>query len=255
MAKRQRNQILRRFEGWFEAPMVLLGFVWLLLLIVEFVWGLGPTLQGLGTTIWVLFIADFAIRFLLAGTKILFLKQNWLTAIALLLPALRVFNLFRVLRILRAARATRGLRLVRLLTSLNRGMRALGAAMHRRGFAYVIALTIVVTVAGAGGMYAFEGPPRFGSYPDALWWTAMIMTTMGSEVWPQTAEGRILCVLLSLYAFTVFGYTTATLATFFIGRDAENQKAEIAGATDLRALHSQIRALTQQVERLADQRR
>lgn len=38
--------------------------------------------------------------------------------------------------------------------------------------------------------------PRGGidSYGTALWWTAMILTTMGSDYWPKTAEGRILCV-------------------------------------------------------------
>jgi len=43
-------------------------------------------------------------------------------------------------------------------------------------------------------------------------------------------RGRILCFLLSLYGFAVLGYVTATLATFFIGRDAENEEAELAGA-------------------------
>jgi voltage-gated potassium channel len=36
-----------------------------------------------------------------------------------------------------------------------------------------------------------------------------------------------------LYAFGVFGYMTATLATFFVGRDAENDEAELAGAKQL----------------------
>ncbi len=101
-------------------------------------------------------------------------------------------------------------------------------------------------------MFALEGAPSMPTYGEALWWTAMIMTTMGSEVWPHTAEGRIHCVILALYAFTVFGYMTASLATFFIGRDAENSKAEIAGAADVRALHSELRALRQEVRRLAD---
>ena len=33
--------------------------------------------------------------------------------------------------------------------------------------------------------------------------------------------GRVLCFFLGLYAFTVFGYMTPTLATFFIDRDAD----------------------------------
>jgi hypothetical protein len=81
-------------------------------------------------------------------------------------------------------------------------------------------------------------------------WTAMIMTTMGSEYWSQTAEGRTLCFFLALYSFTVFGYVTATLATFFIGRDAQNPGTELAGQravdtlrTEIAALHDEIREL------------
>jgi hypothetical protein len=78
-----------------------------------------------------------------------------------------------------------------------------------------------VTVAGAAGMYAFEkelpGGGGLADYSTALWWTAMVMTTLGSEYWPRTVEGRVLCFLLSLYAFAVWGYITASLATFFLG--------------------------------------
>jgi voltage-gated potassium channel len=63
-------------------------------------------------------------------------------------------------------------------------------------------------------MYALERsiPGGLTDYGTALWWTAMIMTTMGTEYWPRTAEGRVLCFFLSLYAFAVFGYVTATIA-------------------------------------------
>ena len=124
--------------------------------------------------------------------------------------------------------------------------------MHRRGFGYVLLLTVLVSLAGAAGMYAFEGPEQIGSYPDALWWTGMIMTTMGSETWPQTAEGRILCFVLALYAFTVFGYMTASLATFFVGRDAESRKGEIAGAADILAIRTELQALRHELRRFTD---
>ena len=56
-------------------------------------------------------------------------------SLALALPALRVF---RLARFARAARVARGARLVRLVGSVNRGMNALGAALSRRGFGYVL---------------------------------------------------------------------------------------------------------------------
>lgn len=82
----------------------------------------------------------------------------------------------------------------------------------------------------------------------------MIMTTMGSDYWPQTPEGRILCVLLSLYAFAVFGYVTATLASFFIDRDAERPDGPLAGAETLEAIAEELRLLRTEVRELAASR-
>jgi voltage-gated potassium channel len=66
--------------------------------------------------------------------------------------------------------------------------------MRRRGFGYVLALTLGVVLLGSGGMLAFESAGNvqggFERYGEALWWAAMLMTTIGSGYWPQTAEGR-----------------------------------------------------------------
>ncbi|MDX1552003.1 MAG: ion transporter [Marinobacter sp.] len=253
--KRERYELLQRLEGWLETPMLALAFVWLVLLIVELVRGESMLFYVLGTVIWVVFIIDFAVKLVLAPDNSDYLKRNWLTAIALLLPALRIFRIVRAFRLLRLARAGRSLRLVRVVSSLNRGMKALGASLSRRGFGYVIALTVLVTLAGAAGMYAFENevPGGLTSYGEALWWTGMIMATMGSEYWPQTIEGRVLCVFLALYAFGVFGYVTAALATFFVGRDADNNDAELAGARQLAEMREEVSALRDEIRALSRQ--
>ena len=251
--ERERYELLQRLEDRLETPMLVLAFAWLALLVVELIWGESRLFEIIGTIIWVVFILNFGVELVLAPHKVAYLKRNWLTAISLLIPALRIFRVFRVFRLLRLARAGRGLRLLRLVSSLNRSMHALGASLSRRGFGYVIALTVLVTFAGAAGMYAFENGPRGGlnSYGEALWWTAMVMTTMGSQYWPQTVEGRVLCVFLALYAFAVFGYVTATLATFFVGRDAENNEAELAGAKQLAALREEVIALRGDIRALS----
>ena len=202
-----------------------------------------------------IFILDFVLGFTLAPQKTAYLKNNWLTVISLLVPAVRIFRIFRVTRLLRLTRFGRGLRLFRLVSSLNRGMRALAANLQRRGFGYVVALTVLVLFAGAAGMYTFENetPGGLRSYGEALWWTAMILTTMGSQFWPQTFEGRVLCFFLALYAFAVFGYVTATLATFFVGRDAENEEAELAGSIELTTIRDELRALREEVRAFARQ--
>lgn len=249
--KNERYELLRRLEDSLETPMLVLAFVWLALLVGELIWGESLMFEVLGTIIWVIFILDFAVAFVLAPHKIAYLKNNWLTALSLLVPALRLFRFSRVFRLFRLARMGRSLRLLRVVSSLNRGMRALGASLSRRGFGYVLALTVLVAFTGAAGMYAFENaaPGGLKSYGEALWWTTMVLTTMGSQYWPLTIEGRVLCVFLALYAFAVFGYVTATLATFFIGRDAEDDEAELAGARQLAALREEMIALREEIRR------
>ncbi|NEL61293.1 potassium channel protein, partial [Escherichia coli] len=90
--KEERRSLVERLEDWLEMPMLVLGFAWLGLLIYEFIWNLSPALELLGTIIWIVFILDFALKFLLAPDKTDYLKSNWLTALSLLVPALRVFR-------------------------------------------------------------------------------------------------------------------------------------------------------------------
>lgn len=242
---REREGLLEQVEQFLEGPMIALGFVWLALLVADLVWGLRPLLAGFMTLIWALFIFDFLLRLWLAPKKLRFLRRNWLTAVSLVLPALRMFRIVEVLRVVRASMG--GARLLAVVATMNRGMRSLRASMVRHGLDYVVALTVLVTVVGAAGIYAFEGSGvvrnGLASYGDALWWTAMIMTTLGSAYAPQTVEGRLLTLLLAVYAFAVFGYFTAALASYLVGRDAANPDAEVASAQEIAALRADIAAL------------
>ena len=251
----ERLEALSQLEDWLQTPMLVLSFVWLVLVLVELVWGTSQVLEIFGTVIWIVFILEFALRLALAPDKLGFVRRNWLTVIALLVPALRMFSALRALRLVRGLRS---LRLVRIVGTANRGMNALRATMSRRGLGYVLALTVLVALLGAGGMLAFESAAevqgRFTGYGDALWWTAMLLTTMGSQYWPQTAEGRLLCLLLSLYGFAVFGYITASFASFFVGRDAASEEADVAGSRDIAALRDEIAALRAELRHGASRR-
>jgi voltage-gated potassium channel len=154
--------------------------------------------------------------------------------------------------VIRILRLLKGVRLIKIVASLNRSMRSLGATMKRRGFGYVMLLTVIVTFAGAAGMYAIEkGHQGFENYGMALWWTSMRVITAGSDFWPITPEGRGLAFILALFGYAIFGYVTATLATFFIGRDAEEDKTPVAGAKDVEELKKMIVALSQKVDDLS----
>ena len=252
----ERKALLYQVEALTEQPLIALSFVWLILLIVDLTAGLSPPLEALVYVIWAIFILDFLLEIVIAPDNVDYLRRNWLTALALLLPALRVLRIFRAVRVLRltrllrSARGLRSVNLLRVVATLNRSVSAAGETVARRGIGYVAAITLIVVFGGAAGMYFFEGPPAaerlappalappalappalappglaagfepgFQSYGEAVWWTAMLLTSIGSEYWPVTAEGRVLTLLLALYGLGMLGYIAGTVAGFFVERE------------------------------------
>lgn len=248
--ERLRWKLLRDLDEWLHVPMILLSLAWLAIVVWELVSGSTSLLTSIGTVIWILFIAEFLVRFSLAPGKRRFLVSNWLTIVALVVPALR---LFRALAVFRLASSLRGVQLVRIVGTANRSMNALKQNLERRGFVYVAGLTLLIIALGSAGMLYFENARQvddgFTSYGDALWWTGMLVASIGTGPWPVTTEGRILAMLLSLYGLAMFGYLTATFASFFVGRDAEEGDGPVAGNRDLKALLKEVRLLREEVGR------
>jgi voltage-gated potassium channel len=141
----ERWKVLEDLDGWLRTPMLVLGAVWLLIVLVKLTYGSNDFLTALGTLIWIVFIAEFAVRIIIAPDKARFLRRNWLTAIALTVPALRLVRAFAIFR---AARALRGFRLVHIVGTANRSMNALRATMRRRKFGYLLLLTLAGLSAG-----------------------------------------------------------------------------------------------------------
>lgn len=248
--EKERNTLLLFIESKLELPMIILGIVWLILLVVDLTIGLSSTFQSVSVVIWVIFILDFLLKFFLAPRKIRFIRKNILTLVSLMIPALRVFRIFRFVQILRTVRATQSIRLVSLFGTANRGFRVMGKVMSRRAFGYVLLVTILVIFLGAAGMYAFERnvDSGFTGYWTALWWTAMLVASIGTDRWPLTPEGRILSFVLSVYGFATFGYVTATIASFFIDIDAEAKEGNIAGSKEIKELKDEISLLRQELK-------
>ncbi len=74
----------------------------------------------------------------------------------------------------------------------------------------------------------------------------MIMTTIGSDYWPETFEGRILTFFLSVYAFAIFGYITAALASLLIGKEKEESSKEIV------ELRKEVQRLSSEISRFSE---
>ena len=86
--QKERWSTLRDLDEWLRTPMLVLSFLWLVLVVAELAWGTSQALETFGTAIWVAFLAEFMLRFILAPAKLAFLQDNWITVIVLIVPPL-----------------------------------------------------------------------------------------------------------------------------------------------------------------------
>lgn len=247
--KRERWNLLVRIDSLLDVPMNALAFVWLILTVIDLVSGLNDIGELFVTIIWILFGVHFTLEFLLAPNKKTYLKHSWLTAISLILPAFRIFRVFRAIR---GVRFLRGTFLIRIFGSINRGMKALSDSLGKKGFGYVLGVTCLVILAGAAGIMAFESSEStyFDQFGTALWWTCMMVTTMGADYFPKSPEGRLLALMLAIYGFAIFGYVTAAVASFFIEKEKASPFTGEAGLSELKSLRHELRELKDLVLRL-----
>jgi voltage-gated potassium channel len=225
LSEEERATLLRRVEAWLEIPMLLLALVWLVLLVLELTGRLPAALHHVVTGIWAVFIAEFVVRVTLADDRPRYVRRNLLVLVALVLPAFRMLRVVSALRLFRMTGAARGVRAARLVTTFNRTRRGIHRALARRhALGYVVAVTLATALLGSAGMFAFEPADRYDGYGHALWWTAMLLATMGTENWPVTSEGRLLSLVIAVYGFAIFGYIAGTLASWFVGKDRADQR-------------------------------
>jgi voltage-gated potassium channel len=225
----ERWELLENLDAVLDRPLTVLSLVWLGLLLAEFITGLGRELQALTLILWGLFILDYLLELWIAPDRLGYLRSHWIGAIALALPALRLLAIFRAFRALRSLRLVRTVSLGRTVTSTNRALKAVRSFLGARQLGYVLTSYLLVMVSGGAAIHFLEGSGESASgglrnFGDALWWSAMMMTTMGSDYWPHTWEGRVIAWLLAVYAFVVFGYITASLASHFIRSESQARR-------------------------------
>jgi voltage-gated potassium channel len=128
------------------------------------------------------------------------------------------------------------LRLLRLtlLTGLAaKGLREARNILRRRGLNWVLLIVLVLNLIAAAMVLEFErGNPdaNIDSYPDALWWAATTITTVGyGDRFPMSPAGRGVAVVLMIAGIAMFGVITASIAAYFVEQKAEE---DLAGRLD-----------------------
>ena len=103
----------------------------------------------------------------------------------------------------------------------------------RSRLAFLLSSTLVLDVLATVLMYAFEHSNRasgFSTIGGALFWVSAQLTTVSSQMPnPVTTPGRVLDIVLELWAVSVVATAAASLASFFLTRHAEKLSAAARG--------------------------
>ncbi len=244
------QEALDRFERQTAWPMLILSLGILPLLIIPLVADLSrtaeTTLFALDWIIWAAFALEYGIRLYLAPVKGEFVRHNVIDLIVVIVPFLRP------LRVVRSARAVRLLRAARGGVFLLRGVDAVRDVLRRHKLHYTLLVAMVVVVASALLVEEFErGIPgaNIRKLPDALWWAVTTITTVGyGDRFPVSAAGRGIAVVLMFVGVGIFGLLAASLASFFIERDLEQDQRE--GEREVDSRFEDIGARLERIERL-----
>jgi voltage-gated potassium channel len=224
---RDRGAAFERFSRAVDGPPTVLALVLIPLIVLPLVMDLSPGTESaflaIDYLIWAVFAAEYAIKLYLAPNRRQFAARHVPDLIIVLVPMLRPLRVLRSVRLLRLLRLT-------LLTGLAaKGLREARNLLRRRGLNWVLLIVLVLNLIAAAMVLEFErGNPdaNITSYPDALWWAATTITTVGyGDRFPMSPAGRGVAVVLMIAGIAMFGVITASIAAYFVEQKADEDMA------------------------------
>jgi voltage-gated potassium channel len=188
---------------------------------------------------WALFAADYVTRLYLAADRRHYVRHNALDLVIVLLPFLRPLRALRLLRLLR-------------LGAVGGVLYHRSGSFHARVSAYVGTSAIVVIVLAALAMYDTErdaAGSNIKTLPDALWWAATTVTSVGyGDRYPTTSTGRLIAVGLMVVGIALLGVVTAAVAAWFVQRLRPVEQAEARAEVTLSDVLDELRRLHERLD-------
>lgn len=199
-----------------------------------------PLVRALAVITWVTWAAfgvDYVARLSLARRRWFFVRTHLLDLALVALP------LWRPLR---------ALRIVTLLTVINRRV---GSTLRGRVAAYVAGGAMGVLLISSLAILDVERTAPHASittFGDALWWAITTMTTVGyGDTYPVTFTGRVIAAGLMVCGVALLGVVTASFASWFVRRVAEDEAAvQAATLRDIDALRGEVHDLKDEIRAL-----
>jgi voltage-gated potassium channel len=169
----------------------------------------GPASIAAAVAFTVIFVAEFATRFLDAPSRSRYLRQHWLDLVSCI-PLVGGLRSVRLLRLLRLGA------LRRVVVAVDRE--------DRQSLWFLAPLLLVVWLGAAIAAWVLEHGvnPALRTFGDALYWAFITSTTVGyGDIAPVTTQGRVLAGLLAFMGIGLLGFASARMTAGFLrsGRD------------------------------------
>ncbi len=215
-----------RFSAAVELPLTILSLLWLPVLVVPLAVHLRPavadTFAGIDYFVWAAFVVEYLAKLYLSPARRHFVSHHLLDLAVVAIPIFRPLRALRLLRLFSLGRVG---------ATLTNALRRARSVLTHRGLHFVL-LTVLVTICVSAALeFAFEHEAHgatIHSYPDALWWAIVTVTTVGyGDAYPVTAAGRAVAVVLMLVGIGLIGILTATIASYFVQEKADSEKADL----------------------------
>ena len=201
-------------------PLAILGVAWLVVAVVV----LTTDVNGSASTalvavlfgLWAVMLVEYLVRLVVSPDRRGYLRHRWVEPATVVLPPLQGWHLV-------------GMEKVSLVVHEGE-LRVEAILKHHSLFRVLIAAAGTLFV-GAWLVLLFEDHAKgsnIHSYPDALWWAIVTVTTVGyGDRYPVSAGGRTVAVILMLVGIGLIGALTATVASVFMKEHTDANKAEL----------------------------
>jgi voltage-gated potassium channel len=195
---------------------------------------------------WAVFATDYCVRFYLASDRRQYVRSNVLDLVIVFLPFLRPLRALRLLRLLR-------------LGAVGGVLYRRSGSFHARVSAYVGTTALVVVGLAALAMFDAERDApsaNIKSLPDALWWAATTVTTVGyGDRYPTTTTGRFIAIVLMVVGIALLGVITASIAAWFVQRLKPLEEAEDRADSTLVEVLAELRRMNERLDAMEAQAR
>ena len=213
----RRKHLFTEVERATEVPMLILAVIFLVAVLAPEVADLPDDwlaiLDAVTWIVWAIFAFELVVKTYLAPDRLRYLITHWIDVVSVLVPFLRPLRFLRILAV---------------------GIRFWDEArtvLRQRTFGVIGSASLLAVIASSVLVYVAErgGDGSIQSFPDALWWAAATITTVGyGDVYPKAPGGRGVAVFLMLVGISLFGLLTARVAAFFVESDHSHNDEVLA---------------------------